>query len=84
MHYKNEVSKIVRGLIFDQGVDVSKEISAIHQIMDDYVRNECCGTTKVIRQFEDSFMGDIDVTECCNIGPIVNENYCPQCGKKIL
>jgi hypothetical protein len=25
-----------------------------------------------------------DVTDCCNIGPIVNENYCPKCGKMII
>lgn len=25
-----------------------------------------------------------DVTNCCNVGPIVNENYCPKCGKMII
>jgi len=40
-------------------------------------------TTKIIRQ-EDYFMDYIDVTECCKIGPITNENYCPKCGKQII
>ena len=26
----------------------------------------------------------LEVTECCKIGPITNENYCPNCGKKII
>ena len=26
---------------------------------------------------------DIPLTVCCGIGPITNENYCPNCGKKI-
>lgn len=24
------------------------------------------------------------VTECCGVGPIITENYCPKCGKKII
>lgn len=26
----------------------------------------------------------IPVTDCCKVGPITNENYCPNCGKKII
>lgn len=27
---------------------------------------------------------DMDIVECCKIGPITDENYCPRCGKKII
>ena len=26
----------------------------------------------------------MDIVECCKIGPIMNENFCPECGKKII
>ena len=26
----------------------------------------------------------IPVTDCCGIGPITNEKYCPECGKRII
>lgn len=38
--------------------------------------------TKLIVWKED-FTPDYDVTECCEVGPITNENFCPKCGKKI-
>ncbi len=25
-----------------------------------------------------------EVTSCCKMGPITRENYCPNCGKKII
>lgn len=43
-------------------------------------------TTKII-QIEDDYFGDsviLDATECCKVNPITNENYCPNCGKKII
>ena len=43
-------------------------------------------TTKIIQLKEDWVEGEIivDVTECCKVGPITNENYCSKCGKKII
>lgn len=26
---------------------------------------------------------DCNVTSCCKVGPIVNEQFCPRCGKEI-
>lgn len=57
-----------------------------------YLRNIIIGTTKVIEVedrsifFMTSIQGPvlIDVTECCKAGPISNENYCPNCGKRIV
>ena len=43
-------------------------------------------TTKII-QIEDEYFGipiTLDATECCKVNPITNENYCPNCGKKII
>jgi thymidine kinase len=38
--------------------------------------------TKVIILDEAQF-GRVAVTECCQVGPITSENYCPNCGKQI-
>lgn len=39
-------------------------------------------TTTVINEM---FMDDYYlVTKCCGIGPITKENYCPECGRKII
>lgn len=48
---------------------------------------------KSFKDFIDTSMGDdsvelikeeeVEVTGCCKIGPITNENYCPNCGIKI-
>lgn len=43
-------------------------------------------TTKIIK-IEDDYFGNsitLDATECCKVNPITNENYCPNCGKKII
>lgn len=47
------------------------------------VSNSLEHTTRIVKE-EDDFIGCIDVTECCKIGPITNENYCPKCGKQII
>jgi hypothetical protein len=44
------------------------------------------GTTKVkeLPGVINDALESITVTECCEIGPITRENYCPTCGKKII
>lgn len=32
----------------------------------------------------DVWGGGMKVTSCCKKGPIISENYCPNCGKKII
>ena len=33
----------------------------------------------------ESFMGEMDVIECCDIGPATErDNYCCKCGRKII
>lgn len=40
------------------------------------------GKCKLI-EITDGFI-NYSITDCCKIGPIVNENYCPECGKMIM
>lgn len=40
-------------------------------------------STKLITAYDD-FCGSIDVVECCEIGPITSENFCSNCGRKIM
>jgi len=42
--------------------------------------------TELITEMDDVFNGcftEIIKTKCCGIAPITNENYCPNCGRKI-
>lgn len=39
-------------------------------------------TTKLIHDGGDFL--SMDLVECCKVGPITTENYCPLCGKKII
>jgi hypothetical protein len=32
----------------------------------------------------DDGMIKCNIVKCCKIGPIINENYCPECGNKII
>ena len=40
-------------------------------------------STELIEKNEGSFY-EITTTKCCGIGPITTENYCPNCGRKIM
>ena len=40
-------------------------------------------STELITKHEDSFY-EIIKTKCCGIGPITDENFCPNCGRKIV
>lgn len=33
---------------------------------------------------EDDYYVEYHITSCCKIGPITSENYCSNCGKKIV
>lgn len=39
------------------------------------------GVTFLVKSDEDLMI--MDVTDCCRVGPITNEKFCPECGKKI-
>ena len=43
-------------------------------------------TTELIIEKEDYYgcLTNITKTKCCGIAPITNENYCPNCGRKII
>ena len=40
-------------------------------------------TTELITKHEGSFYQET-VTKCCGIGMITKENFCPNCGRKII
>ena len=40
-------------------------------------------TTNLI-QINEPFGYEYEATACCQSGPITNENYCPNCGRKIV
>jgi predicted nuclease with TOPRIM domain len=39
---------------------------------------------EIDREWLAGILYKVSVTECCKIGPITNEKYCPECGKKII
>ena len=39
-------------------------------------------TTKLVKN--DTWPFECNITNCCGVGPITNEKYCPECGKKII
>lgn len=39
-------------------------------------------TTTLERDGED--FASMDLVSCCKMGPITTENYCPNCGRKII
>ena len=44
-------------------------------------------TTELITEKEDIYgvgYAELKATKCCGIAPITNENYCPNCGRKII
>jgi len=47
------------------------------------IRDLFFGTTRLVWKAEIGF-SMIPVVNCCKIGPITNERYCPECGKRIV
>lgn len=70
-----DASTIPDGISIEQVADLIKNIKIIP------VEEE--QTTKIVKE-DDDFMGSMDMTECCKIGPLVDEKYCPNCGRKII
>ena len=56
------------------------------QIKDQALQLQQTGvSTCFLEDYEDHFFEvKYKQVSCCKIAPIVNENYCPNCGKKIL
>jgi hypothetical protein len=74
--------KDAQSIFYITGLDVSGMFNQEAE----RVYGESMPDTTTIRIDNDDFCGvtcDMPVTDCCGIGPITNENYCPNCGKKI-
>lgn len=75
--------------------DKFREFYVLHDIdyrimWDEFIKSESylsippATDTTTIKTVEDAVCGILPVTDCCGIGPITYENYCPNCGKQIL
>lgn len=70
--------------------DCQDELKAL-QIENDQLKErikelESEKTTELITEQEDYYgsITNITKTKCCGIAPITNENFCPNCGRKIM
>ena len=76
---KNELINIIlAGLVFE----IVIFLYFLRWIRDKEI-NLYLGTTKII-MLQQKFVGTIKVTECCKIGPLTTEKYCPNCGRFII
>ena len=66
--------------------DVIKISVRLIQIKDQALQLQQTGvSTCFLEDYEDHFFEvKYKQVSCCKIAPITNENYCPNCGKKIL
>ena len=55
-------------------------------VITDFKELEAENTTEIIIEKEDYYgsITNITKTKCCGIAPIINENFCPNCGRKII
>ena len=67
---------------FDDMAEVLHEVVNKNAVLPDVSGSLLIEKCKLIETTDYSI--NCEVTECCNIGPIVNENYCPKCGKMII
>ena len=68
-------------LLFDRNY---KQLESRIKELEQTIKNN---TTELITEREDVFSGcfsEITKTKCCGIAPITNENYCPNCGRRIV
>lgn len=66
-------------------------INAMEKYLESYKQSQALQlqqtgvSTCFLEDYEDHFFEvKYKQVSCCKIEPIVNENYCPNCGKKIL
>ena len=64
-------------------LDLQIENKKLKEIIEEL---ESENTTELITEKEDYYgaMTNITKTKCCGIAPITNENFCPNCGRKIM
>ena len=63
--------------------DVLQRLKRLSQLEIRIKELESEKSTELITKNEGSFY-EITTTKCCGIGPITNENFCPNCGRKIV
>ena len=76
MEYKGKLYAKVGGKYIECTETVEQLESRIKEL-----ENE--KSTELITKHEDSFYEET-VTKCCGVGMITNENFCTNCGRKIM
>ena len=59
---------------------------AIDTVVEEYrdvVKRKRFAPVSIIQIKDKDFGETITVVDCCRIGPIVDEKYCPKCGRRI-
>ena len=67
--------------------DYNMVYSYVHKVVMNNIKElEEEKTTELIIEKEDYYgcLTNITKTKCCGIAPITNENFCPNCGHKII
>ena len=70
-----------------EGLEVEANLKAkIEELESRITELEEQKTTELIIEKEDYYgcLTNITKTKCCGIAPITNENFCPNCGRKII
>ena len=80
--------KFVKRIDDDFGYDNEKLARDLQKIAEEHQALQLQQTgvsTCFLEDYEDHFFEvKYKQVSCCKIAPITNENYCPNCGKKIL
>lgn len=79
---RHDFVKVVHNYEIENHLALRTEVGSL-LIMYDQMCSILEATTTIIH-VDDNFVGQIPVTECCKIGPIINDNFCPGCGKRIV
>jgi len=63
---------------------ICKRVQSTWQLHPDIEEAMQPGTTELKPTESWGVLPHLQVTACCGIGPITNENYCPSCGRRIV
>ena len=84
MNIKQELLKLLERRVFN-AEELVEEIDKLYRQEQALQLQQNGVSTCFLEDYEDHFFEvKYKQVSCCKIAPITNENYCPNCGKKIL
>ena len=84
MDIKQELLKLLERRVFN-AEDLVEEIDKLYKQEQALQLQQTGVSTCFLEDYEDHFFEiKYKQVSCCKIAPITNENYCPNCGNKIL